>query len=308
MIMKKVSIITVNYNQMEVTMDLLKSIGTYIDLELEVIVVDNGSKTDQTSLIKEKYPQTKIIRSQANLGFAGGNNLGIRAAKGDYLFLLNNDTILPKGTITQLKEVLEKHNDVAIACPLIYYYDQPKKIQYAGFTAINSITGRNKALHYQDEINPSYKIVETEYAHGAAMMIKKEVVENLGIMPENYFLYYEELDWVHRIKRSGLKVMVDHRSHILHKESISTGKSSPLKTYFQTRNRILFMRRNFNGYKKVLFFLFFTLISIPKNLIYCILSNNYTHLKSFSEGIKWNLINSKNSNNIGYKYDCLRYN
>lgn len=305
---KMVSIITVNYNQMDVTMDLLRSIGSFDTSKLEIIVVDNGSKVDEMHKLNSLFPDVKSIRSDINLGFAGGNNLGIKAAKGDYLFLVNNDTIISQNTIINLKEVLKQRPDVAIACPLIYYYDEPSVIQYAGFTSINPLTGRNKALNYKDKIVTSNKIAETAYAHGAAMMIKRSVVEKLGMMPENFFLYYEELDWVHRIKQSGYKVVVDHRSHILHKESISTGKNSPLKTYFQTRNRILFMRRNFSGIRKLLFYLFFTLISIPKYLMVCFSSKNENHIYSFFAGIKWNLLNNVKSEKLGYKYEYLRYN
>jgi GT2 family glycosyltransferase len=303
-----VSIITVSYNQMDVTIDLLRSIGSYDTSTLEIIVVDNGSRVNENHRLNSLFPDVLTIRSETNLGFAGGNNLGIKVAKGDYLFLVNNDTILSQRTISNLKETLEQRQDVAIACPLIYYYDDPSVIQYAGFTSINPLTGRNNAVNYKDKIATSNKIVETEYAHGAAMMIKRSVVEKLGMMSENYFLYYEELDWVHRIKQSGYKVVVDHKSHILHKESISTGKASPLKTYFQTRNRILFMRRNFSGAKKLLFYLFFTLISIPKHLILSLLSKEKYHTLSFLAGIKWNLFNSVKSDKLGYKYDSLRYN
>jgi GT2 family glycosyltransferase len=293
---------------MDVTMDLLKSIGSFDTATLEIIVVDNGSRVNENHRVNSLFPDVLTIRSETNLGFAGGNNLGIEVAKGDYLFLVNNDTILPQNTISNLKEVLEQQQDVAIACPLIYYYDDPSVIQYAGFTSINPLTGRNKAVSYKDKIFTSNKIVETAYAHGAAMMIKRSVVEKLGMMPENYFLYYEELDWVHRIKQSGYKVVVDHKSHIFHKESISTGKASPLKTYFQTRNRILFMRRNFSGIRKLLFYLFFTLISIPKYLIVCFLGKNESHIYSFFSGIKWNLLNNVKSENLGSKYEYLRYN
>lgn len=303
-----VSIITVNFNQMDVTLDLLKSIGSYKSTELEIIVVDNGSKIDESKKLTSLYPKVKLIVSDSNLGFAGGNNLGIKVAKGDYLFLVNNDTTLPTHTISNLKEVLKSRKEVAIACPLIYYYDEPTVIQYAGFTTINPLTGRNKAINYKDKLVKSNKIVDTAYAHGAAMMIKKSIVEELGVMSENYFLYYEELDWVHRIKQSGYKVVVDHRSHILHKESISTGKASPLKTYFQTRNRILFMRRNFSGTKKVLFYLFFTLISIPKRLVLSVFNKDESHTLSFFAAIKWNLFNSVKSEKLGYRYNNLRYN
>ncbi len=301
-----VSIITVNYNQTQVTLELLQSLENYNPDELEVIVVDNGSRRDETQILKQHYPATKVIRSATNLGFAGGNNLGLQHARGEYIFFLNNDTVVPKGTISSLKKVLDTHTDAAVVCPLIYYYDQPDTVQYAGFTPINPITGRNKALGYKEKLRLSSKVTETHYAHGAAMMIRKDVIKAIGTMPEHYFLYYEELDWIHQIKEAGHTILVDHSCHILHKESISTGKASPLKTYFQTRNRILFMRRNFKGIYRLLFYLFFTLVAIPKHVITCALQKKYDQLNSFLAGVKWNLRNSTTSQTLGYEYDSLR--
>ncbi|MFY0606789.1 MAG: glycosyltransferase family 2 protein [Cyclobacteriaceae bacterium] len=303
-----VSIITVNYNQWDVTLELLRDFGSYDPNLIEIIVVDNGSKHNRSAEILSLFPSVTVIRSEINLGFAGGNNLGIKEAKGEYLFHVNNDTIVSQETVMNLWQVLAENEEVAIACPLIYYYDDPTVIQYAGFTPINPWTGRNKAIGYKNQLKLSDKLEETSYAHGAAMMIKRTVVEKLGMMPENYFLYYEELDWVHQMTKSGYKVVVDHRSHILHKESISTGKSSVLKTYFQTRNRILFMRRNFVGFQRIPFMLFFTLISIPKYLFINLLKGKISHIESFLNGIIWNILNESDSNKLGYKFDDLRYN
>ncbi|MFT7283084.1 MAG: GT2 family glycosyltransferase, partial [Cyclobacteriaceae bacterium] len=107
--MSKVSIITVNYNEMAVTLELLNSIGSFDPILLEVIVIDNGSSTDETKQIRSKYPNVLVIRSEYNLGFAGGNNLGIKEATGDYLFFLNNDTVLSTGTTEKLCQVLDQN-------------------------------------------------------------------------------------------------------------------------------------------------------------------------------------------------------
>lgn len=310
---KTVSIITVNYNQMQVTRELMHSIEKLKlfnqpneDLSLEVIVVDNASKETEADQLKKDFPWVKIVCSKENLGFAGGNNLGIEQASGDYLFFLNNDTEVPERTIEDLIRVLEENPKAGAVNPLIYYYDQPDVVQFGGYTSINKLTGRNESIGYGKKLKLRDEVLETPYGHGAALMVRKEVIAQVGGMPENYFLYYEELDWGQQIQKKGYKMMVSYRSRILHKESISTGKASPLKTYFQTRNRILFMRRNYAGFSLLLFLAFFGFLAIPKNIIKFIKAGEWLHLRSFREGVKWNFFNSKQSHHIGYIYNGLR--
>lgn len=304
--MKKVSIITVNYNQTQVTLDLLMSIQAQDYCYVEVIVVDNASLENPQDEIMEAFPNTVFIRSEQNLGFAGGNNLGIQEATGHYLFFVNNDTVIPSGTISHLVRTFEAYPDNGAVCPLIYYYDFPDITQYAGYTRINTLTGRNKAVGHKEATVMQERVTETAFAHGAAMMVSREVIAKVGPMPEAYFLYYEELDWGAAMHRAGFKIRVDYQAHILHKESVSTGKSSPLKTYFQTRNRILFMRRNFNWWHRALFCLFFAVAAIPKNTLSYLLKNEKEHLRAFLNGIWWNMTNGKNSTRLGYKYDSMK--
>lgn len=302
----KVSIITINYNQPEVTLELLDSIQKQDYRDLEVIVVDNGSNIDPSYVIKSRYPEAIVIRSDENLGFAGGNNLGITYASGDYYFFVNNDTEIPKGTIESLVETLNTNADAGIVCPVLYYHSQPYVVQYAGYTPVNFLTGRNRAIGYMSKLPLAQRVEETSYAHGAAMMVRKEAVDKAGMMPENYFLYYEELDWTTRIKESGYHVYVNRGCAVFHKESMSVGKLSTLKTYFQTRNRILFMRRNVSGLKRIAFYLFFTFFALPKNLFGYLLSGSFAHVKALLNGVLWNLINSTEGERLGFGYDRLR--
>ena len=123
----KISVITVNFNQPQVTEDLLASIPHTDDIE--VIVVDNGSVPDVTPGWKAKYPAVKFIRSDINLGFAGGNNLGIKAASGDYLFFVNNDTEFTLGLVATLAKVLTNNPEVGMESPKIKYFHNQKLIQ-----------------------------------------------------------------------------------------------------------------------------------------------------------------------------------
>ncbi len=246
------SIITINYNGVNDTCGLIETLPLD-DTSIEVIVVDNASQNDEATLIEQRYPQIKVIRSTRNLGFAGGNNLGIQAAQGRYLFFLNNDTLL-KGEglevsnerlLQPLIDRLESSKKIGMVCPKIRFAWGSHPIQYAGYTPLSRITMRNRSIGFGETDNGHYNTAHpTPYAHGAAMMVKREVIDKAGMMPECYFLYYEELDWSMMIRRTGYDIWYEPATTVLHKESQSTGQNSPLRTYYITRNRLLFVRRN----------------------------------------------------------------
>ena len=288
----RVSVITVNYNQSEVTCELLHSMRSVSYPDVEVIVVDNASPNDNPDIIKERYPEIILIKSLINLGFAGGNNLGIRRATGKYLFFLNNDTEVPEGVFEPMVDLLENDSGIGAVSPKIKYFQNPDLIQYAGFTAMNPWTIRQTAIGYKEPDEPAYnRLGPTHSVHGAAMMIPESVISKVGMMPEIYFLYYEEHDWAEMIKRAGYKIYYQPESFILHKESVSTGKNSPMKTYYLTRNRLLFARRNFKGLPLLFSFLFQTFVSIPKNIFLFLVRRENEHLKAYLKGIGWNLKN-----------------
>ena len=242
----EVSIITINYNGLADTCALIDTIP-FNDESLEVIVVDNASLNDEASLIAQRYPQIKVIRSPKNLGFAGGNNLGIRAAHGKYLFFLNNDTLLrPQSSdLSSLIARLESSEKIGAVCPKIRFSWDDNPIQFAGYTPLSRITMRNRSIGFGEADQGQYDTARpTPYAHGAAMMVKREVIEKAGLMPKCYFLYYEELDWSLMIRRAGYDIWYEPATTVFHKESQATGQHSPLRTYYITRNRLLFVQRN----------------------------------------------------------------
>ncbi len=292
-----VSIITINYNESEVTLDLLESIRKLSYPNYEIIVVDNASPNDNPEIIKEKYPEVVLIKSEENLGFAGGNNLGVKQAKGDYLLFINNDTIVPQDFIEPLVETLQKDETIGMVSPKIKFHWDPTLIQYAGYTPMSHWTIRNNSIGYHQKDDGDFdRAGETQSIHGAAMMVPKSVVDNVGMMTEIYFLYYEEHDWAEMVKRAGYKIYYQPKSYILHKESVSTGKFSPLKTYYISRNRILFARRNFKPFQLFISLLFQSFVSIPKNTLMFIARREFEHLKAFWRAVSWNLTHKATPN------------
>lgn len=286
-----VSIVTLNWNTTDVTCDFLRSVreqNTYANVEL--IVVDNASSEDATATFLSVYPTAVIIRNAENLGFSGGNNVGIRRASGEYIFIVNNDTEFTPRLIENLLEVFAVKPDAGMVCPKLQYFFQKGTIEYAGYNSINIFTGRNTAVGNKEEDKGQYhQVVETAYGHGGAMLLPRKVIEEVGLMPEEFFLYYEELDWSAQIKRKGYKIYFQPAALIYHKESMTTGKMSPLKTYYLTRNRILFMRRNVSLPSFLVFISFFSLLAVPRHSILFLARQEKEHLRSFWKGILWHL-------------------
>jgi len=216
------SIITVNYNQPAVTIDFLKSVNQFTHSgDTEVILVDNAPAENRMADFIAAYPELIYIHSSKNLGYAGGNNLGIQNAKGDYLLLLNNDTEITAGFVTAMITEMEQHPSIGLLSPLIKYYEDKQLIQYAGYTGMNYITARNEGIGALEKDEGQYcnDSRETGFCHGAAVMCRRTDLEQAGLMDERYFLYYEELDWCEKFRRTGKKIWFTGKAAIFRKES-----------------------------------------------------------------------------------------
>ena len=282
-----VSIITINYNGQKDTCELIDSLPLE-DKSIEVIMVDNASKEDEATIIANRYPQVKVIRSEQNLGFAGGNNLGIKAAQGKYLFFINNDVILKPQTsdIRHLISRLETDDKIGAVCPKIRFAWGDNPIQFAGYTTLSRYTMRNRSIGFGESDKGLYDTAHpTPYAHGAAMMVKRKAIEKVGLMPECYFLYYEELDWSMMFTRAGYSIWYEPACTIYHKESQTTGQNSPLKTYYLTRNRLLFVKRNIKGLRRYITYTYLLLVVAPRDICKYILHRQFTLASATIKGI-----------------------
>lgn len=265
-----ISFITVSYNGLDDTCELIESLQKTIhSVSYEIIVVDNASVENEAQVLHSRYPEVKTIRSEQNLGFAGGNNIGIRQSKGQYIFLINNDTFIEEDGLTYLTERLESNSKIGAVSPKIRFAFPPRHIQFAGFTPLSYATLRNESIGFGSPDNGSFDTPHpTPYLHGAAMILKREAIEKAGLMSESYFLYYEEMDWCVTLTRAGYELWYEPRCTIFHKESQSTGQDSPLRTFYMTRNRMLFAHKNLRGVERILSILYQLTIVVPKNTLF----------------------------------------
>ena len=294
--MKLVSIITINFNGLNDTCALIETIPFHDNLE--VIVVDNASNNQkaETDTISQKYPHVTVIKSEQNLGFAGGNNLGIKVAQGKYLFFINNDTIFKEFNVQPLIDRLESSPEIAIVCPKIRFAWGTHPIQFTGYTPLSKITVRNQAIGFGEEDNGQYDTAHpTPYAHGAAMLIKREAIDKVGLMPDCFFLYYEELDWSMMFTRAGFEIWYDPTCTVYHKESQATGQKSPLRTYYIVsplrtyyivRNRLLLVKRNWCGITKYLSYAYLLGVVGVRDILKYALSGKWELLKATTNGLR----------------------
>ncbi|MEM2618737.1 MAG: glycosyltransferase family 2 protein [candidate division WOR-3 bacterium] len=238
--MKLVSIIVLNFNGkdlLERCLDSIKENTSYPNYE--VIVVDNGSTDGSQAMVEKRYRWVKLIKNKENLGFAKGNNIGIRAAEGDYILLLNNDTIIiQKDWLNNMVATAEEDPRIGIVgCRLI---TPDGTIQHVGGWFNIRGTG-----HYVKDID---RTREVDYVTGTALLIKREVINKIGLLDENFSpAYYEDTDWCARCKKAGYKVVCTHKSTIIHVGSATAGRyySSDVRFYIENKNRLRFTLLNY---------------------------------------------------------------
>ena len=281
----EVSVITINYNGLEDTCALIESIP--FNENMEGIVIDNASNNQEAETIAKRYPPVKVIQSDQNIGFAGGNNIGIQAAHGKYLFLVNNDTVFKDFNIQVLIDKMESSPGIGIVCPKIRFAWGNNPIQFAGYSKLSRISVRNHAIGFNKEDYGQYDIAKpTPYAHGAAMLIRQDAIEKVGLMPECYFLYYEELDWSMMFTRAGYQIWYEPQCTIYHKESQATGQNSPLRTYYITRNRFLLVRRNPQEFNKLLAYLYLIGIVFLRDILKYTITARFDLLRAILRALK----------------------
>lgn len=285
-----VSVVAVNFRQPEVTCDMLDSLVACEYPNLEVIVVDNGSLSDETKRWEYHYADVVSIISTENLGFAGGTNLGINASKGELILLLNNDTIVEPDFLFRMVELLEQNPEVGIVSPKIVFAEPYNTIQYAGAFIGQPTLGRGVQIGNMEPDEGQYNDVRmTELPHGACMLVRREVFEVAGLLPEFYFMYFEEYDFTALAAKEGYKVMFCGESKIVHRQSVSIGPGNPRKTYYLHRNRVLYYNRALSKLAFISFLLYYLFVGIPKNMLIHLINRRFDHIYAIYKALRWNI-------------------
>lgn len=242
-------ILVLNWNGKEDTLECLRSLSSVTYEHTSTVLIDNGSTDDSIPAVRREFPELVVLENRQNLGFAGGNNVGIRYALeqgADYILLLNNDTEVDPRFIDFLVAAAEIHPDAAMLAPKIYYHSDPSRIWYAGASWHDDIMNfQMRGADLIDDGTEYSQVAETDIAVGCALFARATAIARIGLMHEEFFLLHEESDWCYRAKRAGYKIVFVPDSKIWHKVSVSFGGSdSPLTRYFEIRNRLLWVERN----------------------------------------------------------------
>lgn len=241
----QVAIIVLNWNGGEDTLACLESLRQLDYPDYEIVVVDNGSTDSSAQVIRDAFPNVMMLETGKNLGFAGGNNVGLRyalAGSADYVLLLNNDTEVASDFISVLVCAVEATPHAGVAGPTIYYFDRPTTIWSAGGT-IDWRRGDTHMMALNEVDEGQYDVVrEVDFVTGCALLARREVVDQVGLFDSRFFMYYEEAEWCVRVARAGFKILHVPQARIWHKIVPMQQAASPRIHYYMTRNRLLFLR------------------------------------------------------------------
>ncbi|MCL5411971.1 MAG: glycosyltransferase family 2 protein [Patescibacteria group bacterium] len=260
---QKIFIVIVNYDGLVYTRDCLKSLEKIKkeNLEVETVVVDNASREDELSVIKKEFPAVKTIKSKENLGFTGGNNLGFGYAVGkeaDFILLLNNDTVVEEGFLAELVDFFQKNKKAGIVgSALLMKEDGQEKYDLGGY-----LTSFGRTYHKHTSNVKKISPRQVNYVCGASLMVKREVVEKIGFLDENYFWGYEDVDFCQRVRQAGYEVWLDSNSVVEHKVGGAIKATPNYKIYYNLRNNLLFIGKYFNFFQQLLAYIYLVLLSI----------------------------------------------
>lgn len=248
----KVAIIILTWNQRDLTLACLESLSHLDYSNHHIFIVDNGSQDATAETVRSRFPGVTVIENSENLGFAEGNNVGIRRALlegAEYIMLLNNDTIVEPHMLSALINAAESDPQIGMVGPFIYYYDQAETLWSAG-AKINWTKGVVKDLSVEVQGMDTKTPYSVDYISGCALCIKRKVIEKIGLIDPRFFIYYEETDWCSRARAEDYEVLVIPRARIWHKVSASMGTTSPAIVYYMTRNIFLFLSKNVKGHRQ----------------------------------------------------------
>ena len=293
-----VSIVILNWNGKSNVEQCLKSLQRISYKPVEIIVVDNASSDGSTDFVKKYFPSVRVISLKKNVGYSGGNNAGIRASRGKYVLILNNDTEVNKRFLESLVNRMELDTSIGCIQPKLLYVSDKNLLNAVG----SFFTSTGFLYHYgyrkqssRKQYNRSMKIYS---AKGAAMLLRKSALEKIGLFDEDFFIYFEETDLCHRLWLAGYTVIYEPMSVVYHKEAVDTHKQMQeyTITYLSFRNRIcsFLMNLDWNHVVSVLpmllsiyiFLVFYYLVSFRPVLSWAVISSIVWNIQEFKKTLK----------------------
>lgn len=286
-----VSVIIVNWNGLQYLDSCLQGLRKQSYKPFEIIVVDNGSIDGSLKFLEKNYPEVRVVINSFNKGFAGGNNDGIRVAKGELLAFLNNDTVTHPEWMHHLVRIIQSSPKIAGVCGKIYSLDKPDKVLFT-MPKINPYTGGAVWVTLDQGSQP------VDYLSGNAMMVKRNVVTEIGEMDEEYFAYYEDTDWCARMIRAGYELTYVPDAIIWHKQFGTAQKQ--FQFYQMERNRIRFVLKNFDLFYLIIFLLLYP-VHFLSWFMYFLAIFRFEEILLVTKAPLWNIINLRKTIQARYR-------
>lgn len=289
----KVAIVILNWNGLEDTVECLESLKKVTYPNYQLILVDNGSEGDDVRVLRERFGDyIHLIENDRNYGFAEGSNIGMRYAltyfNPDYVLLLNNDTVVDPGFLTGLVRAAESDSRIGIIGPVVYDYYRPAVIRKTGAgQRIVWWRGAAVSMLSDRQADECGSIREADSIEGSCMLVRREVLEEVGMLDHEYFTYWEEIDWCVRARRAGYKICFTLNSRIWHKRP--PFYKNTLKLYYFLRNNVLFMRRNADTKHMIVFLAYLFLVRIPLYSFKLFLRHPLGTVTAVGKALLWNI-------------------
>jgi GT2 family glycosyltransferase len=254
------SIVIVNWNLKDDTLACIDSVFAAGAAPKQVILVDNASEDGSKEAIRARFdPALDILEMETNLGFAGGNNAGIRralAGKAEWILLLNNDTVIASNMLATLEKATQDFPEYGILAPLIFYYDAPETIWYLGHRLLRGTLITRPIWHEKAIQIGLAPLIEVDFLVGCGVMIRRDVLEHIGLLDETLFMYAEETDFFWRARLAGYRMACVTAAHMWHKVSLSANRDKAKTRYFRVRNQVWFYRKYAHGFQKLTMWIF----------------------------------------------------
>ena len=295
-----VSIVILNWNNQKLLHQCLTSVLCTNYSNYEVIVVDNGSTDGSSAMVRREFPTVTLIENERNLGFSEGNNRGIRRSKGNYIVLLNEDTEVDPNWLINLIEVAKSDEQIGILGCKLYYFQNRRIIQHAG-----GVIGKHAISGHigdgQVDTGQFDEIAYLDYVTGAAFMIRRELLDDIGLLDPIYFAYFEDTDICYRARKSGFKVVYVPSAIVYHHRSASwrANSVSERHLYLNERNRVRFVFKNYDPHQ-VIFWLLLEIFIIIRALGKFILRGNLSYFHALISSYVWNMKNLRKTRQLKY--------
>ncbi len=295
---KNVSIIILNWNGLEDTIKCIESLKKITYEDYKIIVVDNASEGNDVEELKSRFNDyIYVIKNDRNYGYAEGNNIGIKFALEsgtDYILILNNDIVVDPYFLNALIEVSETETNVGIASPKTYYLSKPDTLFSVG-GKLNVYLGQHKMIGTNQKDSGKFdSIQEFDFVAGACMLIQKQVIEKVGLIPTEYFLQWEDIDYCYQMRKNGFRCLYVPKAKIWHKvgASFDRHKQNYVAVMRGIKNRFIFSNKNLTKFQLPIFLILFSSVTMPTYILYYLLyyrdiKRIFYFYKGYFQGLKY---------------------